>query len=224
MDRKGSRIRAIIFDIDGVLADSREAVVINTKTLLAEFGFQVDGSRVEGMSSAHSAESVLLSLVPSLSGDKLLLKKMLSRLSEITRENLHLVKPTGIAKEIPRLSKKYLLAVATNRKTSAKMVLERLGLEKHFLAVLTSADAEPKPSPQMIKLCLQRLGVFPHEAVFVGDNLEDRQAGESAGVRTIMIDGAKEPASKLLKKIAGLGLGKSRADLQVRHKKMPTDN
>jgi len=32
-------IKAIIFDIDGVLADSRAAVVHNTGRVLAEFGF-----------------------------------------------------------------------------------------------------------------------------------------------------------------------------------------
>ena len=70
-------IKAIIFDIDGVLADSRQAVVHNTKELLREFGFGVDGTEVEKMSSAHSAESVLIALAPKLEKDEKLLRERL---------------------------------------------------------------------------------------------------------------------------------------------------
>ena len=54
-------LKAIIFDIDGVLADSREAVVQNTIRLLAEFGQDVPSEKVRSMSTAHSADSVLIS-------------------------------------------------------------------------------------------------------------------------------------------------------------------
>ncbi|MEM4633588.1 MAG: HAD family hydrolase [Candidatus Anstonellaceae archaeon] len=195
-------VKAIIFDIDGVLADSREAVVVNTKLVMQEFGFSIPSWKVEKMSTAHSAESVLISLAPSLSKDQGLLSRMLARLSEITRENLHLVKPTPLAKSVPALSKKYLFAAATNRKASAKMVLERLGLIDYFSAVLTSADAPPKPNPKMIRLCLEKLKVSPWQALFIGDNIEDMQAGKAAGVKTIRLDGTDEKAaSKLISRL-----------------------
>lgn len=185
-------IKAIIFDIDGVLADSRSAVVSNTKTLLAEYGFPVEDGRVGRMSSAHSAESVLLALAPSLEKSPVLLRRMLRRLSEITRKNLHLVKPTPLASRLPEIAGKYLLAAASNRKASAAMVLAKLGIAKHFSAVVTSADAPPKPNPGMITLALGKMGVRPEEAIFVGDNREDMEAGKSAGVETVMLDGMKE--------------------------------
>jgi phosphoglycolate phosphatase-like HAD superfamily hydrolase len=190
-------IKAIIFDIDGVLADSRLAVIENTKQLLREFDFDVAPGRVDGMSSAHSAESVLVALAPALSQDSALLGKMLARLSKITKDNLHLVKPTGLAARVPEFAAKYRIAAATNRKGSARMVLERLGIEKYFRAVLTSADAPHKPDPAMIRLALARLGVDASEAVFVGDNEEDVAAGRAAGVETVMLDGTKKVACDL---------------------------
>jgi len=191
-------IKAIIFDIDGVLADSRQAVVTNTKLLMQEFGFDMRDGKVEGMSTAHSAESVLIALAPSLANDAALLKKMLARLSELSQENLHLVKPTLLCEAVSLLSKKYLLAAASNRKASAIMVLEKLGISEHFSAVLTSAQAPPKPSPKMIQMCLEKLGVNPGEALFIGDNLEDLQAGEAAGVKTVMIDGTSDAECRKL--------------------------
>lgn len=183
-------IKAIIFDIDGVLADSREAVVKNTAIVLEEFGFGVSMDDIRLMSSAHSADSVLLQLAPVLERDPKKLQKMLERLSTVTSDNMHMVKPTVLVKRLPGLAKKYKIAAASNRKRSARMVLRRFGIEGYFSAVLTSMDAPPKPDPKMIRMAVERLGVKPSEAVFVGDNAEDRMAGEAAGVRVMIINAA----------------------------------
>ncbi|MFA5930022.1 MAG: HAD-IA family hydrolase [Candidatus Micrarchaeia archaeon] len=187
-------IKAIIFDIDGVLADSREAISHNTKCLMREFGFDVPDARIDSMSSAHSAESVLIALAPSLSADRAKLAAMLDRLRELTNENMALVKPSMLAAQVPALAARYRLAAASNRKSSAIAVLRQIGIEKYFEAVMTSGDAPVKPDPTMIRLALARLGVRADKAVFVGDNLEDMQAGEGAGVRSIMLDGMNEKA------------------------------
>jgi phosphoglycolate phosphatase len=192
-------VKAIIFDIDGVLADSRKAVAHNTKCLMREFGYDVADARVDGMSTAHSAETVLVALAPPLSNDSALLKKMLARLAALTKENMGLVEPAPLARAVPALAKRYSLAAASNRKSSARLVLRQLGVEGYFKAVVTSEDAPPKPDPKMIGLALERLGVRAGEAVFVGDNAEDRLAGEGAGVRSIMLDGMdKEECSRFL--------------------------
>jgi len=197
-------ITAIIFDIDGVLADSREAIAYNTVCLMKEFGFNVPASRVESMSSAHSAESVLIALAPSLSADSALLKKMLARLAALTKENVEMVKPTQLAKALPSLAARYRLAAASNRKSSANLVLRQIGIEKYFEAVMTSEDSPAKPDPTMIRRALGKMGVRADEAIFVGDNLEDRQAGEGAGVRSIMLDGMVEKACQaFLKEFLG---------------------
>jgi len=193
-------IKAIIFDIDGVLADSREAIAHNTICLMKEFGFDVPAARVESMSSAHSAESVLIALAPSLFEDRALLRKMLARLAALTKENMQMVKPAPIALSAPALAARYRLAAASNRKSSARLVLMQIGIEGHFEAVMTSEDSPPKPDSAMIRKALEKLGVRADEAVFVGDNLEDMQAGEGAGVRSIMLDGMNRDAcEKFLK-------------------------
>ena len=197
-------IKAIIFDIDGVLADSREAIAHNTMCLMKEFGFDVPAKRVKRMSSAHSAESVLLALAPSLSADRALLKKMLARLAELTKENMGMIKPSPLAIQLPALAARYRLAAASNRKSSASLVLQQLGIEMHFNSVMTSEDSPPKPDPTMVRRALEKMGVRADEAIFVGDNLEDMQAGEGAGVRAIMLDGMDERAcKKFLKEFLG---------------------
>jgi len=197
-------VKAIIFDIDGVLADSRKAVAHNTKQLMREFGFDVPPARVDAMSSAHSAESVLIALAPSLENDAALRKRMLERLRQLTVENMALVKPALLAAHVPAFAARYRLAAASNRKSSARLVLKQLGIEGYFEVVMTSEDAPAKPDPTMIRLALGKMGVRAQEAVFVGDNAEDMQAGQGAGVRAIMLDGMDEKAcGKFLKEFLG---------------------
>ena len=200
-----TQIKAIIFDIDGVLADSREAIAHNTIRLMKDFGFDVTDARVKGMSSAHSAESVLIALAPSLSADRAKLAAMLDRLRELTNENMALVKPSLLAAQVPAIAARYRLAAASNRKSSAIAVLRQIGIGKYFEAVMTSGDSPPKPDPTMIRRALEKLGVRAGEAVFVGDNLEDMQAGEGAGVRSIMLDGMdRDACAAFVKEFLGL--------------------
>ena len=192
-------VKAIIFDIDGVLADSRKAIAHNTICLMKEFGFSVPDARVQSMSSAHSAESVLVALAPPLGEDSALRKKMLARLAALTKENITMVMPAPIALAVPALAARYKIAAASNRKSSASLVLRQIGIEKYFEAVMTSEDCPAKPDPAMIRRALEKMGVRADEAIFIGDNIEDRQAGEGAGVRSIMLDGMdKEACEKFL--------------------------
>jgi HAD superfamily hydrolase (TIGR01549 family) len=185
-------IKGIIFDIDGVLVDSRYAVFYNTKTLFKEFGFDIEDERIKNMSSAHSAETVLIELAPKLKKNKDLLSKMLARLSEITRENLDLVLPTKLVEHIPKFAKKYSLGIATNRKKSAEMILKKFRIRKYFSAVFTSNDAKPKPNPEMVSLCVKKMGLKPENVIFIGDNLEDMAAGKGARVKTLMLNGTNK--------------------------------
>jgi pyrophosphatase PpaX len=63
--------------------------------------------------------------------------------------------------------------------------LGRVGLAESFDTVVTYEDTERhKPGPEPVLLALDRLGMSPGEAVFVGDSPHDMHAGRAAGVRT----------------------------------------
>jgi phosphoglycolate phosphatase len=62
--------------------------------------------------------------------------------------------------------------------------LARLGLESFFPNVRTRNDPGPvKPSPEALRLLLREMEVLPHQAIFVGDHLEDAECATRAGVR-----------------------------------------
>jgi HAD superfamily hydrolase (TIGR01549 family) len=101
-----------------------------------------------------------------------------------------MIEKTVIAHQLPRLSGRFRLAIATNRaKDAAFEILDSTGIAGFFVSVMTLADAPPKPDPQMVLLAMLELGTAAGDTVFVGDKPSDRAAGRAAGVRTIMVDG-----------------------------------
>ena len=52
--------------------------------------------------------------------------------------------------------------------------------------IATSAEAgEPKPSPAVFRLALERLGVRPERALHVGDSQADEAGARAAGLRFV---------------------------------------
>jgi HAD superfamily hydrolase (TIGR01549 family) len=84
------------------------------------------------------------------------------------------------------------LAVVSNSDGTVRRVLERLGLARHFTAILDSAEEGiEKPDPRLFRLALERTGGSPEEAVHVGDLYHvDVVGARGAGVRAVLLDPA----------------------------------
>jgi phosphoglycolate phosphatase-like HAD superfamily hydrolase len=73
------------------------------------------------------------------------------------------------------------LAIVTGRpRSDALRFLEEQGIAPLFRAVVTREDAPLKPSPEPVRVALERLGV-PH-AWMIGDTPDDLVAARAAGV------------------------------------------
>jgi HAD superfamily hydrolase (TIGR01509 family) len=76
------------------------------------------------------------------------------------------------------------LAVVSNWDCSLPLQLTKLGLDRFFSTVVTSAEiGHPKPDPAPFRLALERLGVQPERALHVGDGTEDEEGARAAGMR-----------------------------------------
>jgi putative hydrolase of the HAD superfamily len=64
-------------------------------------------------------------------------------------------------------------------------------LEARFDAVVISCEVGlAKPDPRIYRLCLERLGLPPQEALFVDDRLDNIEAAALVGLRTLQFEGA----------------------------------
>jgi len=78
------------------------------------------------------------------------------------------------------------LAIFTGQtRRATDITLERTGLRDFFSRIVTTNDvAEPKPSPEGLKLAMEGIGAVPERTIYVGDDPDDVSASRSAGVRT----------------------------------------
>jgi phosphoglycolate phosphatase len=80
----------------------------------------------------------------------------------------------------------YLLAVATGKgRNGLNMVLEGTGLGKYFHTSRCADETFSKPHPEMLEQILDELGVFPGEALMIGDTEYDLQMAANAGVASL---------------------------------------
>ena len=90
----------------------------------------------------------------------------------------------GAIETLERLAARARLAVVANWDCSLHEHLERLGLDRFFDAVVTSAEAGvPKPDPAIFRVALARLYVEPARALHVGDETADEEGALAAGMR-----------------------------------------
>lgn len=72
-----------------------------------------------------------------------------------------------------------------NSRKSVEVISRKFKLDFDF--VITREDANPKPSPEPMKIVLRKFDVEPSSALLVGDFLFDLLTGKNAGVKTALI-------------------------------------
>lgn len=90
--------------------------------------------------------------------------------------------------ELRRLG--YRLGVISNADGRVEALLEGLGLRPHFDFVIDSAVVGvEKPDPRIFRMGLERMGVEPREAAYVGDIYEiDVVGARGVGMHTFLVD------------------------------------
>jgi len=183
-------IRGIIYDCDGVLFDSRRANLAYYSQVLAHFGeppLLDECSPSADLCHTYASLDVFHKL---LGPARVAEAQDFARTIDIQSLLPLMVPEQGIPQVLDRLGKQMVLALATNRGRSVYSILDLFQMRSCFNAVVTSEDVQrPKPSPDMLLLALEQLGLRPEQALFVGDSELDRQAAGLAGLRFVAYKG-----------------------------------
>lgn len=182
-----SRLRAVIFDVDGTLVDSIGAYYIAASRASAEHGFAVPGDAIRVALNGGAPFWHLV--VPEAQRSPELIATLRERTMwhwpAVLEE--HVTVFPGIDTTIGILVDAGLkLAIYTGSHGESLPPLVKAGLMHHFDPVLTSAHVKQrKPHPEGLIRCLEALGVEPGEAAYVGDSVQDIQAARAAGMTAI---------------------------------------
>jgi HAD superfamily hydrolase (TIGR01509 family) len=177
---------AVLFDIDGTLADSNYAHIDAWWRAFRAAGESVDAWHIHRAIGMDSAK---------------LLEELLPDADDETRETAKQFHTAFYSEHMPQLrllpgARELLEGVAARGHavvlaTSApapelEVLLELLDAEQWLTAVTSSEDVEQaKPDPDIVTVALQKAGVTADHAVMIGDAMWDVEAAGRAGVACI---------------------------------------
>jgi len=183
-------VKALLFDLDGTLIDSEEAVLLAYNRVLREAGFR-ERPKTEMMPQWGRDSWQWFSALEPLASEKTIDKMARNMQKLYASEYLpKYAKPEPGAVEILRQLKAQgkRLAIVTNQVREEAEATMRVLCFHEFDAVVTHSDvAQGKPNPEMIFKALSAVGAAKQEAIFVGDSRVDWLTGEAAGINTRLI-------------------------------------
>lgn len=184
-------ITAVLFDFDGVLADTAPDIISAMIFALQQAGLpQIPADQLAAFVGGGTDPIVMRSLQAlgvSEHFDRvwpLFLQRYHERFCEETQ-----LYP-GVRNILQALhARGYRLAIVTNKPEQlAWKILDPFEASAYFEIIIgPGLAARPKPHPEPILLALQRLDIPAPQALMVGDSPGDIQAGKAAGVRTCAV-------------------------------------
>lgn len=180
------KYRAVVFDLDGTVVDSVELIVASMQyAIQTVLGREM--SREESIAQVGRPLREQMVILSPEHADELVRvyrewnhrehDKMLKLYDGIVNL-LYALDEAGVT----------LGLVTSKSRYTTQMAFDLTGIESYFEQSIC-ADESPrnKPLPDPILLCLERMGVAPQEAAYVGDSPADIQAGKAAGADAIAV-------------------------------------
>jgi beta-phosphoglucomutase len=200
-------IKAIIFDLDGVIVSTDEYHYLAWKKMASEEGIPFDrkiNEKLRGISRMQSLEIILKNASRNYSyGEKSALADRKNKyykelIQSITSKN---ILPGALNFINEAKSVELCTAVASSSK-NAIAILQRIGLENFFDTVVSGRDIrKSKPDPEVFLTAAKRLGIIPEKCLVVEDSYAGIEAAKSGNMKTLAV---------------GYASGSSQADLRTK--------
>lgn len=191
-DKSTRTIKAVLFDMDGVLIDAREWHYEALNLALQPFGLGIDRdahlATFDGLPTRTKLEMLTKSrgLPAKLHGFVNSMKQKYT--VDMVRQRCH---PTFQHQYALSQLKDagYKIAVCSNSvRQSLELMMRRAGLDGFLDLMLSNEDvARPKPDPEMYLTAMDRLGLAPAECLIVEDNDHGVRAARASGAHVLVV-------------------------------------
>lgn len=190
-------IKAIVFDMDGVLIDAKDWHYEALNRALALFGYEINQhehlTTYDGLPTRRKLEMLTVAR-----GLPRVLHEFINEMKQVyTMEIVNArCKPTFVhERALSSLAAKgYRLAVASNSvRASVEVMMAKSHLAPYFEFMLSNEDVtKAKPDPEIYLSAIQQFGISPSECLVVEDNENGIRAAKDAGAHLLVVGDVSE--------------------------------
>lgn len=208
---KTNNLKAVLFDLDGVIVSTDNCHYLGWKKLCDELGIPFDraaNEKFRGVGRMSCLEMLLVDSKALSENEKIALatKKndyYLELIKEISPADLL----PGVVELLDQLDEQQVKKAVGSASKNAVIVLERLGIAERFDTIVTGSDYEHgKPAPDVFLTAAKRVDVPPENCLVVEDALAGVQAARAAGMRVLGIGNAEglDIADEVVESLSGI--------------------
>jgi beta-phosphoglucomutase len=186
-------IRAVVFDMDGVLIEAKDWHYDALNRALGLFGYEIP--RADHLNSYDGLPTAMkLELLSADNGLPVGLHAFINEMKQLfTVEMVHvLCKPRFVHQfALSRLQADgFKIAVASNSiGATVQLMMDKADLARYLDVCLSTTDVDrPKPFPDIYLEAARQLGVEPTECLVVEDNDHGVAAAQAAGCKVLRVD------------------------------------
>ncbi|MGU7778115.1 HAD-IA family hydrolase [Streptococcus suis] len=183
-----------IWDLDGTLLDSYEAILAGIQETYEQFNFPFDREEVRNFILCYSVKDLLVRDADKYGLDSDELNRV--RATSLKEKNTQIPLMAGAREILDWTAEKGIQNfVYTHKSDNAFQVLEDLGVRQHFTEILTSDSGfARKPSPEALLFLIEKYGLDKENTHYIGDRMLDVETAINAGIHSInlQIDGVEQ--------------------------------
>lgn len=182
-------LKAIIFDLDGVIVDSHAAHKAAWETVLRSVGREVRDEELDFVVDGRKRQEILRQLFGDLPTEEA--QRYGTAKQELFRRSAAQLQTIAGVIEFIRQADRYgmRMAVATSAgRNRAYAMLEQFGLAQHFSAVVTADDVDSgKPDPAVFEMAALQLAISPENVLVCEDAVAGVEAAKRAGMKCVAV-------------------------------------
>ena len=184
-------MKAVLFDWDGTLADTREVIVATFQEVSQSVGVSVSAEFIErriGTGAAQTFRDILQTAGKPF--DDALIKSLLEKKIQVEMSMSHKVKLfPGALRLLEALQGKTRIALASmNNRPIIEDLLNAMNISDCFEVTLTVEEASKfKPDPEIFLKTASKLNCSPVNCVVVEDSIFGVQAAKAAGMDCVAV-------------------------------------
>jgi beta-phosphoglucomutase len=198
-----TRLRTVIFDFNGVIADDETTHFLAFQQALAEDGLTLTKEEYYGTYLGMDERSCADALLKSVTGkgDTERMQRIILRKAALFRDLTATRKPPlfpGVVAFVKRAAPRYRLAIASGgRREQIEFALQDTPIAEDFAVLVSAEDAAVgKPDPAIYRLTLERINaieprprplILPEECAVIEDSLAGIQAGLLTGMKVVAV-------------------------------------